>query len=190
MQYSRIGHVRFRIFALLVLFPFVAAPHTWGSEPPTSADAELSAQGVGAAAKTDASEAAGSIDTNDLGAAPTAENFKQASDYSARDRSAGVARAGRGIPIWPVLADRLSFPRSNNDPSVLSWCCPIAPELNDARPAVFVEKMRIVGDFISVRINPGKPGELSRRVLLSLYSSRSANWPCRPVRSMRVSNRG
>ncbi len=77
MQYSRIARAGFRTFASLVLFLLVAPLHTWSTEPPIPADAELSAQGVGTAARTDAIEAGVSTNAIVPGAAPTVEDFKR-----------------------------------------------------------------------------------------------------------------
>ena len=90
MQYSRFARAGFRVFASAVFLLFVASLHAWSTEPPIPADAQLSAPGVGTAAKTDAMEAG--VLTNAIvpGAASTVENFKRASDYSARNGGRAV----------------------------------------------------------------------------------------------------
>ncbi|TWU57116.1 Beta-lactamase [Rubripirellula reticaptiva] len=105
MQYFRIGLVSFLAFALLSVYLFVVAPKTWGTEPPISADAKPFAQGESTATKTDASETAGLIDTNDGGVVPTAGNFKRASEYSARNGGRAVLVLVDGKTVFEKYAN-------------------------------------------------------------------------------------
>ena len=78
------------------------------------ADAERSALGVGTAARTDASEAAVSTNAIVPVAAPTAENFKRASDYSGR-------HGGRDVLV--MVDGKIVFERYDNGPKRFFDCC-------------------------------------------------------------------
>jgi CubicO group peptidase (beta-lactamase class C family) len=105
MQSSRTARAWCRIFASLVLVLFASPLHTWSTEPPIREDAELSARGVGTAARADAVEAGVSTNASIPGAAPTVESFKRASDYSARN-------GGRAVLV--LVDGRIVFERYDN----------------------------------------------------------------------------